>query len=213
MTLFLREGWVAGGENTPKIIFVQGKIAENKIRTDRKVKKKQFLQNVLSVYCSLVRKQYRARSKPWKNIPAQEMDRKKMQAKNIQPNPSPSLEKRKDILKIQRTPLRWRALANPAHKGLWDMCLYRSSVCSVWPVTINSSLDMEQGNGNCEIIVQNEHVSLEKSLRYAKKLFVHGGNISNWSRTKRKTTAGPEDEVGWFIYYLAVNCSYTKVIH
>ena len=78
-----------GGENTQKIIFVQGKIAENKIRTDRKVKKKQFLQNVLSVYCSLVRKQNRAEGKPWKNIPAQEMDRKEFtQAKNIQPNPS-----------------------------------------------------------------------------------------------------------------------------
>ena len=35
----------------------------------------------------------------------------------------------------------------------------------------------------------------EQALKFAKKLFIHGGNISNWNRTKRKTTPSSADEV------------------
>ncbi|XP_067056318.1 glutamate--cysteine ligase regulatory subunit-like isoform X2 [Acropora muricata] len=33
-----------------------------------------------------------------------------------------------------------------------------------------------------------------QALKFAKKLYIHGGNISNWNRTKRKTTPSPSDE-------------------
>ena len=34
-----------------------------------------------------------------------------------------------------------------------------------------------------------------EALKFAKKLYIHGGNISNWNRIKRKTTPSPADEV------------------
>lgn len=34
-----------------------------------------------------------------------------------------------------------------------------------------------------------------QALKFAKKLYIHGGNISNWNRTKRKTTPSPSDEL------------------
>lgn len=37
--------------------------------------------------------------------------------------------------------------------------------------------------------------SVSDSLRFANKLLIHGGNISNWNRTKRKTTTSSADEV------------------
>lgn len=37
--------------------------------------------------------------------------------------------------------------------------------------------------------------SAEEALQFAKKLYVHGGNISNWNRIKRKTTPSSADEV------------------
>ena len=41
----------------------------------------------------------------------------------------------------------------------------------------------------------NERCSTEKALKFAKKLYIHGGNISNWNRIKRKTTPSSSDEV------------------
>ena len=35
----------------------------------------------------------------------------------------------------------------------------------------------------------------EEALKFAKKLYIHGGNISNWNRIKRKTTPSSADEV------------------
>lgn len=40
-----------------------------------------------------------------------------------------------------------------------------------------------------------EKFGLEKALKFAKRLYVHGGNISNWNRIKRKTTPSSADEV------------------
>lgn len=37
--------------------------------------------------------------------------------------------------------------------------------------------------------------SSEEALKFAKKLYIHGGNISNWDRIKRKTTPSSADEV------------------
>ncbi|XP_073244894.1 glutamate--cysteine ligase regulatory subunit-like isoform X2 [Porites lutea] len=41
----------------------------------------------------------------------------------------------------------------------------------------------------------NERCSTEKALKFAKKLYIHGGNISNWNRIKRKTTPSSSDEL------------------
>lgn len=35
----------------------------------------------------------------------------------------------------------------------------------------------------------------EEALKFAKRLYVHGGNISNWNRIKRKTTPSSADEL------------------
>ncbi|KAL9987895.1 hypothetical protein ACROYT_G002274 [Oculina patagonica] len=35
----------------------------------------------------------------------------------------------------------------------------------------------------------------EEALKFAKKLYIHGGNISNWNRIKRKTTPSSADEL------------------
>lgn len=37
--------------------------------------------------------------------------------------------------------------------------------------------------------------SAEEALQFAKKLYIHGGNISNWNRIKRKTTPSSADEL------------------
>lgn len=34
-----------------------------------------------------------------------------------------------------------------------------------------------------------------EALKFAKKLYIHGGNISNWNRIKRKTMPSSADEV------------------
>lgn len=41
----------------------------------------------------------------------------------------------------------------------------------------------------------NGKSSSGESLKFAKKLYIHGGNISNWNRIKRKTTPSSADEV------------------
>lgn len=38
-----------------------------------------------------------------------------------------------------------------------------------------------------------------ESLKFVKKLYIHGGNISNWNRIKRKTTPSSADEVSLII--------------
>ena len=40
-----------------------------------------------------------------------------------------------------------------------------------------------------------ERTGAEEDLKFAKKLYIHGGNISNWNRIKRKTTPSSADEV------------------
>ena len=40
-----------------------------------------------------------------------------------------------------------------------------------------------------------ENFGSEEALKFAKKLYIHGGNISNWNRIKRKTTPSSADEV------------------
>lgn len=40
-----------------------------------------------------------------------------------------------------------------------------------------------------------ERSGTEEALKFAKKLYIHGGNISNWNRIKRKTTPSSADEV------------------
>lgn len=41
----------------------------------------------------------------------------------------------------------------------------------------------------------NGKSSSGESLKFVKKLYIHGGNISNWNRIKRKTTPSSEDEL------------------
>ena len=50
-------------------------------------------------------------------------------------------------------------------------------------------------NGCCTTDGLAEKFGLEKALKFAKRLYVHGGNISNWNRIKRKTTPSSADEV------------------
>ncbi|EDO44307.1 predicted protein [Nematostella vectensis] len=42
---------------------------------------------------------------------------------------------------------------------------------------------------------ENGDATLSEDLDNANRILIHGGNISNWSRTKRKTTADSSDEV------------------
>ena len=65
----------------------------------------------------------------------------------------------------------------------------------------------------------------EEALKFAKKLYIHGGNISNWNRIKRKTTPSSADEVSdsflsavlWFIRNAVLvaiqNCCLVKKPH
>ncbi|XP_068694736.1 glutamate--cysteine ligase regulatory subunit-like isoform X2 [Montipora capricornis] len=39
-----------------------------------------------------------------------------------------------------------------------------------------------------------ERSGQEQALKFAKTLYIHGGNISNWNRTRRKSTPSPSDE-------------------
>ncbi|KAK3740053.1 hypothetical protein QZH41_016330 [Actinostola sp. cb2023] len=41
----------------------------------------------------------------------------------------------------------------------------------------------------------NDVFTLSETLQFAKKLMIHGGNIANWNRTKRKTTSSSSDEL------------------
>lgn len=45
----------------------------------------------------------------------------------------------------------------------------------------------------------NGKSSSGESLKFVKKLYIHGGNISNWNRIKRKTTPSSADEVSLII--------------
>lgn len=40
-----------------------------------------------------------------------------------------------------------------------------------------------------------ERSGQEQALKFAKTLYIHGGNISNWNRTRRKSTPSPSDEL------------------
>lgn len=51
----------------------------------------------------------------------------------------------------------------------------------------------------------SERTGTQEDLKFARHLYIHGGNISNWNRTKRKTTPNSADEVGGdlsFVYAL-----------
>ena len=50
-------------------------------------------------------------------------------------------------------------------------------------------------NGCATIEGLTTKFSSEEALKFAKKLYIHGGNISNWNRIKRKTTPSAADEV------------------
>jgi len=50
-------------------------------------------------------------------------------------------------------------------------------------------------NGCATIEGSTTKFSSEEALKFAKKLYIHGGNISNWNRIKRKTTPSAADEL------------------
>ena len=50
-------------------------------------------------------------------------------------------------------------------------------------------------NGSIANGTSAERSGAEEGLKFAKKLYIHGGNISNWNRIKRKTTPSSADEV------------------
>lgn len=54
---------------------------------------------------------------------------------------------------------------------------------------------------------QDERFSLSKALESANRLLIHGGNIAQWNRTKRKTTPNPSDEVSYLQYFCCVMAS------
>ena len=56
----------------------------------------------------------------------------------------------------------------------------------------------------------NERCSTEKALKFAKKLYIHGGNISNWNRIKRKTTPSSSDEVCFEFYVRCLIFEHTR---
>lgn len=41
----------------------------------------------------------------------------------------------------------------------------------------------------------SERTGTQEDLKFARHLYIHGGNISNWNRTKRKTTPNSADEL------------------
>jgi hypothetical protein len=53
---------------------------------------------------------------------------------------------------------------------------------------VNGVKDMANG-------YEDSRFSLSNTLQFANKLLIHGGNIANWNRTKRKTTPNSSDEV------------------
>lgn len=61
--------------------------------------------------------------------------------------------------------------------------------------TNNMATEVRNGVKDCMNGLEKERFSLSKALGSAKRLLIHGGNIANWNRTKRKTTPNPSDEV------------------
>ena len=99
----------------------------------------------------------------------------------------------------ERTPIQWkRKLWHYTTKAIWDTyCRFifntRERLIHATQQQIMANEPIVNGINSKDVLAGRP--GPEEALKFAKRLYVHGGNISNWNRIKRKTTPSSADEV------------------
>ena len=92
-------------------------------------------------------------------------------------------------------------IATDASKATWDSRFFLKRVRASDSFTQFCRVMANEPTVNGNIPNGSERSGTQEALKFAKHLYIHGGNISNWNRTKRKTTPNSADEVGGDLFF------------